>query len=358
MAVLFIVGGMGALLFSAFYSTLLPATSVAVAPTQPAGPINSNPAIVTATSVALAPESPTLTLPPSAEGQPSPTGDVVGGGLTQPVVATATPEAIQPAATQPPTQGTVDQPTITPSAPTDTPVPGASPTFDDNPTLLFATQDSATETATPEPLKDPGGSVELSVAQVQRMQVSGGYVVMVDVGNLTEQPLKDVVLVFTNASGARIGGPRPLALHIPANDARPGATGVIAANDPIFTNWSAVQVHALGTPVTAQSGQAGYPMVLDTELAQVTASSSGYSYQVTIVNNTGGRVAIPYQNISFFSNDGVLLFVANLGNHAAINDGESYQLSGTIPAAQPAAEGRSLAEYSDVLAIISAEASP
>ncbi len=357
LAVLFVVGGLAALLFSTFYNTLPPATPVAVAPAQPAGPTNSNPVIVTATGAAPGPQSPTLTAPSTVEGQPSPTVRAATGNPTQPAVETATLAATHSAATLPPTQGAVDQPTAT-TAPADTPVPGPSPTFDDNPNLLLTPQTPPTETATPEPLKDLKGSVELAVAQVQRMQVSGGYVVMVDVGNLTDQPLKDITLVFTNSAGTRIGTPKPLNLYLPANDARPGATAVIPATDPIIANWSTAQVHAVGTPVTVQPEQAGYPVAMDMDTPVVTVSQSGYAYQVVIVNNTGGRVAIPYQNISFFSNDGVLLFVSNLGGRDPLNDGESYQLIGSIPAAQSAAEGRSLAEFTDVLAIISAEASP
>ncbi len=357
LAALFVVGGMGALLFSAFYSTFAPATSVAVASTQPAGTADSGAPAATAAVAAPVAQSPTLALAPTVEGQPSPTVGVAGGGPTQPAIVTATSAVSQPPATLPPTQSVVDQPSAT-SLPGDTPVPGATPTFDDNPNLLLTPQNPPTETATPEPLKDLTNQVELSIAQIQRVQVSDGYILMADIGNLTEQPLKDVSLVFTNASGARVGEAKPVSLYLPPDDARPGATAIIPANDPIIVNWATVQAHAVGTPVTVQPGQAGYPLALDVDTPTVTVSQSGYAYQSTITNDTGGRVAIPYQNVAFFANDGVLLFVSNLGGRGPLNDGESYEITGTVPANQAAAEGRSLAEYTDVLVIVSAEASP
>ncbi len=357
LAVLFVMGGLGALFFSAFYSAFVPATSVAVASTQNAGTADSGALVVTATVAAPVAESPTLTLAPTVEGQPSPTVGAAVGGQTQAAIVSATSAVSQPSSTIPPTQPVIDPPTAT-SLPSDTPAPGASPTFEDSPTLLLTQVTPPTETATPEPLKDLTTQVELSVAQIQRVQVTGGYILMADIGNLTEQPLKDVSLVFTNAAGARVGEAKPVSLYLPPNDARPGATAVIPATDPIIVNWATVQAHAVGTPVTVQPGQAGYPLALDVDTPIVTVSQSGYAYQATITNNTGGRVAIPYQNVAFFANDGVLLFVSNLGSHAALNDGESYQVTGTISASQAAAEGRALAEYSDVLVIISAEASP
>lgn len=357
LAVLFVVGGMGALFFSAFYSAFVPETSVALAPTQTAGTAGPGAPVVTATVAAPVAQSPTLTLAPTMEGQPSPTAGAAAGSSTQPAVVTATSAVPQPSSTIPPTQPVVDQPTAA-SLPTDTPAPGASPTFEDSPNLLLTPQEQPTETATPEPLKDLTNQVELSIAQIQRVQVTGGYILMADIGNLSEQPLKDVSLVFTNSAGARVGEAKPVSLYLPPNDARPGATAVIPATDPIIVNWANLQAHAVGTTVTVQPGEAGYPLALDVDTPTVTVSQSGYAYQATITNNTGGRVAIPYQNIAFFANDGVLLFVSNLGGRGPLNDGESYQVTGTVPADQAAAEGRSLAEFTDVLVIISAEASP
>jgi len=308
-------------------TSALPATSLVIAPTTDSAATEAAPPVATQS----VPTQPALTSAP-ATTKPSATP----GGVTN----------IQP----------------TSSIPTSTTAPNVTPTLDDNPSLLLTPFVPPTAAPTLAPLptsSSPAGAfVELQVAQVQRLQVSGGYVLMADVGNITQQSIKDVSLIFTNASGARVGDAKPLSLHLLPNDARPGATGVLAATDPIIVNWGNLQARAIGAPAAGQPGQAGYPIWLDITPVTISLTQDGYTYQSVVTNNSGSRATIPYQNVSFFANDGTLLFVANVGAHPALNDGESYVLTGSVPINQTAAGGRALGEYTDVLASISAEIAP
>jgi hypothetical protein len=147
-------------------------------------------------------------------------------------------------------------------------------------------------------------------------------------------------------------------LYLLPNDARPGASSVVADNDPVIVNWGSLQARALGVPVGGQPGQVGYPVWLNTTPVSVTITQDGYTFQAVVTNNTGLRVSIPYQNVAFFANDGMLLYVANMGSRPALSDGESYVLTGSVPVNQAAANGRSLGEASDRLASVSAEVAP
>ncbi len=200
--------------------------------------------------------------------------------------------------------------------------------------------------------------VELVVAQVRRIRQPDGDVLMADVSNPTDQPVRDVSLVFTRLDGARVGEAKPLSLHLVPYDTRPGATTPISPNDPVIIGWMTLQVHAVGTVVAAQAGEPGYPVMLDISHPAVGLDQTTYTYETTVTNITGRPVRIVYQNIAFFGSDGSLLLVLNLGPHDALAEGESYVLRGLIPRNQPAAEGHTLAEYTDVLVTISAEAGP
>jgi hypothetical protein len=284
-------------------------------------------------------ESATLPATPAESPQPQLTAAAVGA-------PTETPQGSA-------TELGFNRPTSTGVVVTDTPAPNATPTFDDNPLLILTAPTPPAPTATPQPLTGLGNSVELSVAQVQRIAVDGGFVLVADIGNTTDGSVKNVTLIFTDASGARVGSGLPLNLNLPPNDARPGLTPKLAANDPIITGWGTLQARAAGTPATT-----GAVAAVEVSPPQITQSDTDYAYQATVTNTTGARVSILYQNLAFFANDGTLLLVINLGPHAPVDAGASYTLTGTIPLGQPSAEGHALAEYSDVLGNVIAEVWP
>lgn len=348
-----IVLGLGALFLSAIFRGGPPAGAPTVgAATQ--GGVLVQTSMPPATSVLLAQPSSAPTQGAAATEAVTPGTAATQPALTQPP-STNVPATVRPSATT--GQSTNLQPAS--AGPSNTPAPNATPTLEDNPSLLLTPFVPPTTAPTPVPLptSSSGSFVELQVAQVQRIQVSDGYILMADIGNIALQPIKDVNLIFTNASGARVGDPKSLSLYLLPNDARPGATGVLAATDPIIVNWGNLQARAIGTPVTT-SGQAGYPVWLDITPVTVSLTQDGYTYQSLVTNNSGARANIPYQNVSFFANDGTLLFVTNIGSHPALNDGESYILSGSVPINQTATGGRALGEYTDVLASVSAEVAP
>jgi hypothetical protein len=357
-----IVLGLGAL----FLSAVLRSNSSASLPTAGAATqieVQVQTSLPPGTSLAITqpPSAPTGASPGTTAPTPgaateaaAPTG--AGPQPTQPS-PTNLPATSRPSAT--PRQSTNAQPTS--ASPGNTSAPNATPTLEDNPSLLLTPFTPPTAAPTPVPLptsSSPSGAfVEVQVAQVQRIQVSGGFILMADIGNITNQPIRDVSLIFTNASGARVGEAKPLGLHLLANDARPGATNVLAATDPIIVNWGNLQARAIGAPAAAP-GQAGYPIWLDITPVTISITQDGYTYQSVVTNHSGSRANIPYQNVSFFANDGTLLYVATIGARPALNDGESYILTGSVPINQTAANGRALGEYTDVLASISAEIAP
>lgn len=281
---------------------------------------------------------------------PSP---AVTSAATEGEQTSLTDTAIQPTVT-----GDTTRPTRVGSA--ETPTTEVAPTVFDDPSVLLTPFVQPTETATPLPLTGLGDAIELSVVQLQGIELPDGFLLVADVANTAEQPVKNVSLVFTQSDGTQVGDPKPLSLYLSPGEARPGLTTRLAPDDPIIADWDTLQVHVTGAVVTVQDGQPGYPVTLDVGYPEVALNSSStqYDYQVTVTNNTGARVAIAYQNLAFFSNDGVLLLVIDLGAHAALENGASYTLTGSIPADQPVIEGRDLVEYTDVLANISAEIAP
>jgi hypothetical protein len=238
-------------------------------------------------------------------------------------------------------------PTISPASFTDT------PTFDPN--LLLTPQMPPTETATPPPLTDLGEGIELNVIQLSRILRPDGVIFLADILNPTDRPVKDVTLVFTRISGERVGQPQALDLDLVANEASPGATELLAPDDPIIAGWDELQVHAVGTPNNAGTSQSGNPAMLEVGYPEVSVDKTTLYFRVTVKNVEGATVSVPHQSLAFFANDGTLLLVWKLGSHETIPAGGSYDLTGQIRLDQPVTEGRALQEYSDVLAVLSAE---
>ncbi len=245
--------------------------------------------------------------------------------------------------------------------PTSTPLSGTplpTPTIFDNPTLLLTPFNPPTETATPLPLSGLGADVELSVVQLRRISTAQGVIILAEVSNVTEQALKNVRLIFATANGQRAGNPVDLSLTLPPGESLPGASAALPASDPVIQNWDSLQAHAVGTPPTAQPGEAGYPVSVTVGYPTITRDKTSLHYDVTVANDTGARVAITGQNIAFYGGDGILLLVVNLGTHDQLADGASYALSGTLSLDQAASEGHTLADYTDMIASISAEIAP
>jgi hypothetical protein len=222
-----------------------------------------------------------------------------------------------------------------------------------DPNLLLTPQMPPTETSTPPPLTDLGGGLELTVIQLQQIHRPDGIVLLADVLNPADRPVRDVALVFTRPSGERVGQPQPLGLDLTANEASPGATELLAPDDPIVAGWDELQVHAIGTPNYADPSQPGYPALLEVGYPEASVDKSTLYFRVTVRNLEGTSVSIPHQSLAFFADDGTLLLVWKLGSHEAIAPDGSYELEDQIPLDQPVTDGRSLDEYSDVLATIS-----
>jgi hypothetical protein len=241
---------------------------------------------------------------------------------------------------------------VRPTNPPGTGQPTEGATFD--PTLLLTPFVAPTVTPTPIPLANLGNRVELPAIQVYRVAVEGGYQVMAEATNFTDQPLVDVELIFSTPDATPVGDPLPMRLILLPGESKPGVSAVVPDTSVIMQQWDSLIAHPVGAPAAGAEGQAGYPALLTIGTPLLTPSSAGLSYRAQIGNDTGKPATLISRIIAFYTINGTLVLTLYLGDGPQIQPGQIYEISGTVPLNQTLLEGFTVNDITDAILSISA----